>query len=350
MHGFVGQTRRGSVNGMTQKKQIEILDKFRNNGYHVLVATSVAEEGLDIPSVDLVVFYEPIPSEIRSIQRRGRTGRKNAGRVVVMMAKDTRDEGYYWASFHKEKRMGELVKQMKKDFKEAGQQSILSYAPPADGEKKLKIIADTRERSSLITKTLREKSLVEVKQLTVGDYLLSDRVVVERKTVDDFLQSLVDKRLLSQAAELKRNFETPIMILEGGKNIYAQRDIHPNAIRGALTALAVDFGISVLPSMGEEDTAEMLYCIAKREQIDDKRQIVLRGEKKPLLLGEKQRYIVESLPNVSAVLAARLLERFGSVEKIMSASKKELTEVEGIGELKADEIRKVVGSTYNKNA
>ena len=102
---FVGQGSRHKDKGLTQKQQVEILDKFRAGEYNVLVATSVAEEGLDIPSTDLVLFYEPIPSEIRSIQRKGRTGRQHKGRVIVLVTKGTRDEAYYWSSKNKEKRM-----------------------------------------------------------------------------------------------------------------------------------------------------------------------------------------------------------------------------------------------------
>jgi Fanconi anemia group M protein len=90
---FVGQSSRGGRGGLTPKQQIERLDEFRSGSANVLVATSVGEEGLDIPSADLVVFYEPVPSEIRTIQRRGRTGRHREGEVVVLIAEDTRDEG-----------------------------------------------------------------------------------------------------------------------------------------------------------------------------------------------------------------------------------------------------------------
>ncbi|MFQ5815379.1 MAG: helicase-related protein [Candidatus Hydrothermarchaeaceae archaeon] len=110
---FVGQASRESDRGLSQREQLEILDAFREGAYNVLVATSVAEEGLDIPKVDLVVFYEPVPSEIRSIQRRGRTGRARAGKVVVLMTKGTRDEGFYWSSFHKERRMRRILEELK---------------------------------------------------------------------------------------------------------------------------------------------------------------------------------------------------------------------------------------------
>ncbi|RLJ02811.1 MAG: hypothetical protein DRP11_02625 [Candidatus Aenigmatarchaeota archaeon] len=99
---FVGQA---GETGLSQKEQVRIIQSFRDLEYNCLIATSVGEEGLDIPSVDLVIFYEPVPSEIRTIQRRGRTGRQRPGRVVILMTKGTRDEAYYWRSKHRERRM-----------------------------------------------------------------------------------------------------------------------------------------------------------------------------------------------------------------------------------------------------
>ena len=102
---FVGQATKGADAGMKQKEQKEIIEKFKAGEFNVLVATSVAEEGLDIPATDLVVFYEPIPSEIRTIQRRGRTGRHSQGRVVVLLARATKDEAYLYSSKRKEAKM-----------------------------------------------------------------------------------------------------------------------------------------------------------------------------------------------------------------------------------------------------
>lgn len=95
---FVGQAKREGDQGMKQKEQAAILESFRNGDFEVLVATSIAEEGLDIPEVDLVIFYEPIPSEIRYIQRKGRTGRKTAGSVTILAANNTVDTRYHHAS------------------------------------------------------------------------------------------------------------------------------------------------------------------------------------------------------------------------------------------------------------
>ncbi len=105
----------GQKEGLSQKKQIEILDKFRGGEYNVLVATSISEEGLDIKSADTGVFFEPVASALRTIQRRGRIGRTNFGKVYVLITKGTIDEKYYWVAFHKERRMYKLLDGMKRE-------------------------------------------------------------------------------------------------------------------------------------------------------------------------------------------------------------------------------------------
>ncbi|MFQ5919869.1 MAG: helicase-related protein, partial [Thermoplasmata archaeon] len=102
---FVGQADRAGDRGLSQREQVDLVKRFKAGEFNVMVATSVAEEGLDIPSTDLVVFYEPIPSEIRTIQRRGRTGRDRPGRVVVVVTKDSRDEAYLYSARNKERKM-----------------------------------------------------------------------------------------------------------------------------------------------------------------------------------------------------------------------------------------------------
>jgi Fanconi anemia group M protein len=106
---FVGQSKRQGDPGMKQEEQNTILEKLREGEFNVLVATSIAEEGLDIPEVDLVVFYEPIPSEIRHIQRRGRTGRKNLGSVLILVTKDTIDQRYLDVSRKKIQKMKSIL-------------------------------------------------------------------------------------------------------------------------------------------------------------------------------------------------------------------------------------------------
>src|SRR3989344_3471846 len=108
---FIGQASKKEA-GMSQKTQIEVLEKFRAGEINCLVCTQVAEEGLDIPQVDLVVFYSPIPSVIRTVQRRGRTARQHIGKIAILITKSTKDEIYYWASRNKERKMNLLIQGM----------------------------------------------------------------------------------------------------------------------------------------------------------------------------------------------------------------------------------------------
>jgi Fanconi anemia group M protein len=114
---FVGQASRLGDEGLDQAEQGELLDRFRKGEITVLVATSVAEEGLDIPNVDLVVFYEPVPSEIRFIQRKGRTGRKRVGRVVILATRDSVDMGAYFASQRTIEKMKALMRSIDASLK-----------------------------------------------------------------------------------------------------------------------------------------------------------------------------------------------------------------------------------------
>ena len=114
---FIGQAKKRE-NGLTQREQKKIIEEFKNSDINLLVSTSIGEEGLDIPEVDAVIFYEPVPSAIRKIQRAGRTARTKDGKVIILMAKNTRDEAYYWASWHKEKKMHWLIENINKKLNE----------------------------------------------------------------------------------------------------------------------------------------------------------------------------------------------------------------------------------------
>ncbi|MFH1711453.1 MAG: DEAD/DEAH box helicase [Nanoarchaeota archaeon] len=118
---FVGQAmktnKKGEITGLSQREQHEIIQEFSLGKINVLCASSIGEEGLDIIEVSHVIFYEPIPSEIRTIQRRGRTARLNPGKQIILMTTKTRDEAYYWAAFNKEKKMHKAMGEIDKEFK-----------------------------------------------------------------------------------------------------------------------------------------------------------------------------------------------------------------------------------------
>jgi ERCC4-related helicase len=127
---FVGQANKVDSEGMDQKKQTLTLEQFRGGDFTVLVSSSIGEEGLHVPDVDLVVFYEAVPSEIRSIQRKGRTGRTRPGRVIILLAEGTVDEAYYFSSMNREKFMKSLVStgQVKKPEKKSRPSTLLDYS------------------------------------------------------------------------------------------------------------------------------------------------------------------------------------------------------------------------------
>ena len=350
---FFGQASRDGEKGLTQKEQKEIIKAFKIGEYDVLLSTSVAEEGIDIPAVDLVILYEPVPSEVRMIQRRGRTGRKRSGRVKVLITNGTRDEGYYWASINKERRMKrqlidpEVLEELNSNAIERMEnEKRVKVLDPAPKKEELPVVfADTREGNSKVIRHLSEMEIdVKVQAMAVGDYQVSDEVVIERKTAKDFVDSIVDKRLFKQARSLMEEFKRPLIILEGG-DLYNGM-INPNAIRGSIASIALDFGISIIPTRNAQDTAAMIKRIAIREQSGEKTPIQIRTDKKPVNLWEQQLFIIESLPNIGPVNAKNLLEHFGTVANIINASESQLQEVEGIGKKTATNIRKVVDSKY----
>lgn len=206
----------------------------------------------------------------------------------------------------------------------------------------IKIFADNRENGAVISE-LERLCTIERKNLPVGDYVCSDRVVVERKSESDFASSIMDGRLFSQIKELCA-YEKPILLIEKNGSNFSR--IHPNAIRGALASLALDFSVPIIFSQSYIDTAEIIFQIAKREQVGDKRTISIRQKIGADTLSSRQEFLVAGLPSVSTVLAKRMLARFGTPQKIFSASEKELQEIEGIGEEKAKRVFEMLNSEY----
>ncbi|HKZ98912.1 MAG TPA: DEAD/DEAH box helicase [Thermoplasmata archaeon] len=173
---FVGQASRGEDIGLSQKAQVEILDRFRAGTVNVIVATSIGEEGLDIPQVDLVVFYEPVPSEIRTIQRRGRTGRSAAGRVVMLVTRDTRDEAYFYSARRKERKMHVELDRLRRELRqrifvgEPGGETFVAAAPEARIES-MRLEAEGRDAEAASDREARARRDASRKgQLTFEDF------------------------------------------------------------------------------------------------------------------------------------------------------------------------------------
>ena len=153
---FVGQAKKEGDVGMKQEEQAQVLESFRRGEFSVLVATSIAEEGLDIPEVDLVIFYEPIPSEIRYIQRRGRTGRRASGSVIILAAKDTIDERYLNASKRRIEKMNQTLRTVNSILKPI-ERTTTSFIPDHMTAEDISFI----EANRTILETRIEKKIVQ---------------------------------------------------------------------------------------------------------------------------------------------------------------------------------------------
>ena len=342
---FVGQAKKRET-GLSQKEQKNRLQSFREGEFNVLIATSIGEEGLDIVKVDTVIFYEPTASAIRSIQRRGRTGRQKKGRVIILITENTRDETLNWVSQKKEQKMYRLLRDMKNKITMKKKGKLTGYFER--NETKVKIFADHRENGPLV-KLLSDRNVnLEIKTLEVADYVCSSRVGIEVKTCNDFVSSITDQRILNQARELKNHYEKPLIIIQGNSEDYALRNIHPNAIRGMIAAITIDYGIPLISTKNEEETAELLITIAKREQ-DGGHKETQSHSRKPLTTKELQEYVVSALPGVETKIAKALLKEFKTVKNVINASEEMLKKTEFIGDKKASEIRKVLDREYSQN-
>lgn len=387
---FVGQKE------MSQTKQQEILDEFRAGEFDVLVATKVGEEGLDIPSASIVVFYEPVSSGLRSIQRRGRTARKGEGKVIILIGKGTRDEGKYYASKHKEDQMKDELSVLSEQEEsiqkliedrldvdedtddEQNEESELEDHQPSldkfskeeldtsDSDEsepedidtkelentsgKTSVIADTRETKSTVVRELYQMDDIEVDPQTidVGDFIVGPETVIERKETGDLVSTLTgDRDIFEQVQNMVNSYDRAILLVEGSMQELYSKGVHPNAIRGLLDSVTNSFNVDIFHTTGEEDTARWIKTIADRAQDDSTSTVSAHGKKKTQTLTEQQEYIVSSIEDVGPVTAQSLLDKLGTVEGVFTASVEELQNVDGVGEKTAKRIKSVVTAEYS---
>lgn len=216
-----------------------------------------------------------------------------------------------------------------------------------------KIIVDYREDKNIVKELYKHGVDVEIKSLIAADFIMQIKDVnnnvkdlaIERKTTPDFLNSIIDKRILTQLIALKENFPLQLLIIEGEENIYQIRNFHPNSIRGMLSSIAIDYQIPILYTKNYRDTAAYLALIAKRLE-KPRRSISLLNKRKPLTLKEQQEYIIESLPGIGPSLSKSLLKKFKTVKNVINAKEEKLQKVEKIGGKKSKAIREVLDSEY----
>ncbi len=207
----------------------------------------------------------------------------------------------------------------------------------------IKIEIDYREKPSGIFNILKNMDgiLVEEKRLPLGDYRINGRIIVERKTTKDFVVSMIDGRLFSQASRLKRFAERPVFVIEGRDIFHTGYDIDPQAIKGAITSLSITWYIPVVFSTDINGTARFL-TMAGIQDMTDQTGYGKRYGRKPKRTEKLKLHILQGLPDIGPKTARKMLKRFGSIEKTITAPERELAMVKGIGNRKAAKIREIV--------
>ena len=205
----------------------------------------------------------------------------------------------------------------------------------------IRIVIDERERKSGIPKLLRAIGVnVEVKTLPIGDYIVSHETVVERKSIHDFISSIFDGRLFDQCNRLKEHFKFPIILLEGNVDEIESITENPLVFYGALSTIAVDFKIPVIPTPNASHTAKLLVSLSSRKE--SIKGPLLKKIKKSNDIQKQQLIVLCSLPGIGEKTAIRMLEKFGTPLKALSSSTKDLAKIPGLGESRAKKIKKML--------
>ncbi len=213
----------------------------------------------------------------------------------------------------------------------------------------LRIVVDEREKKSGIPDLLRKVGIgMEVKMLPVGDYVVAPETVVERKSLPDLVSSVFDGRLFDQCSRLKENFKFPIILMEGNVDEIENITENPLVFYGAVSRIALDFKIPIIPTPSATHTAKLLVSMCMRRE--NAGGPFLKKIKKSGNVQVQQLSALSSMPGVGEKLAIRMLERFGTPLRVFNASLAELAKIDGLGEARAKKIKNMLGkkSTHYK--
>ncbi len=379
---FVGQRNKLDV-GLTRTEQSTCLEEFKKGEFQVLVSTSIGEEGIDIPECNAVVFYDMIPGLIRAFQRKGRTGRATVGEVIYLIAHGTIEEKYYWRYKKKEnwfmllkKKIPLIERALKEELQELVEKhyrrektgisekrafddpflfdhdssSIHVEDVPRDNDptlrnnnvpdhdnktKKLEqenpdLIVDVRETREQHVDILKKLGYeVGIEQLPTGDFLLPGDLIIERKEIYDFQESVIDGRLFEQATRMK-SFKKQLFIVEGAVE---QLRISRAAFNSAILSIMVDFSIPIIFTNDMKETCDVISLLIKRAKSRKDKMISIKNKVKfprddPFMAKVA---FISALPGVNVKTATKLLEEFKSIKNITCASEKEFLKIRGIG-------------------
>ncbi len=210
----------------------------------------------------------------------------------------------------------------------------------------VRIAVDQREDAVFDSMLEGMGAKVERRVLEVGDFLCSARLAIERKTRADFEQSVIDGRLFSQLPNLVSNYGRVVVIVEG---LSDDERLSRDSLLGAYSSIMADFGASLIFTRDKAGTAELVFHLAKHEQLAKKQPMRIYAKRKTFTPSQSARAIVESLPMVGPKLAKSLLRHFGSVEALAHASERDISEVPGIGKKRAKVIKAILSYPYNED-
>lgn len=206
---------------------------------------------------------------------------------------------------------------------------------------------------------------VEVRRLSVCDYVVSDRCGVERKDVRDFVGSIKDGRLFSQAKDIAATYDRPVLVLEGRLHrVFRRSRMRPASVYGALASLALDYGFSIIPTEDPDSTAMLIQRLAYREQSAESRPLQLRSLRRKMPPHLQQVFLLSGLPNIGSTLAEELLRHFDTPYRVfeeivgaeitVSKSGKTkrlngpLSEAKGVGPIIVENARRLLTSSFNE--
>ncbi len=207
----------------------------------------------------------------------------------------------------------------------------------------LRIVIDDREKKSGIPDLLKAVGVnIEIKTLPIGDYIVAPETVVERKSIQDLMSSIFDGRLFDQCSRLKEHFQHPIILMEGNVDEIDSITENPLIFYGALSTIAIDFKIPIIPTSSASHTAKLLVSMCSRKE--SSKGPFLKKIKKSNDLQRQQLSTLCSLPGVGEKTAKRMLKKFGSPLEVFTAPYPELSKVEGLGASRAKKIKKMLES------
>ncbi|MEK6843030.1 MAG: ERCC4 domain-containing protein [Candidatus Micrarchaeota archaeon] len=216
----------------------------------------------------------------------------------------------------------------------------------SDGKKQegLEIILDDRELRSNVARLLFSRGIrLLPKRLEVSDFIINEQIAIERKSANDFESSIMDGRLFEQCKNMAANFSNPLLCIIGREFTH----LHKKAIIGAKISIATDYKIPVFEFESDEEFADFIAILLVQKE-RGKKDMRLRFEKKPVGKDDSLQMVLEGMQMIGPVHAKNILRKFKTLQKVFSASENALQKVDGVGETRARQIRKIATARYGE--